>query len=172
MRERYKNDPIFRSKQIDAHNKWKADNPEKASKSHKIGNTKYRNANKEKELERTRKWKTTIRKDFIAKITQYFPKLICVICGEKDPSSRIGVHFHEINGKHHPIAAKAKFEYILAHHNDFVPICNSHHIKATILMEHGLSWSDVVYVLDKLGTRNKKRIRWSEVVSILQTKAV
>jgi predicted HNH restriction endonuclease len=72
--------------------------------------------NRETKIRNALKWRRKLREQIFMIIGKQ-----CVICG-KFPK-RISIH--EIHGKPH---STTDFKYILAHIQDFVPMCNSCHV--------------------------------------------
>jgi len=79
-----------------------------------------------------------------SEIRQYFPSLSCCLCGGHDNQATFGISFHEIHGCEHDYRHLNRFQYILAHHEDFVPLCRSHHQKIHLLMRNGLNWKTII----------------------------
>jgi len=66
------------------------------------------------------------RKDYLIKINnkiaELFGEVGCIIC-----DSHKNLDFHEIHGKKHPKSPIRKYEYMLKHKKDFLPLCSRHH---------------------------------------------
>lgn len=73
----------------------------------------------------------------------------CFFCGKTDKIPRLGVNFHEKNGKEHTYRPIARLRYYLNHPDDFVPVCRHHHILAHRLMMEGFSWKEIVELIVK-----------------------
>jgi len=68
----------------------------------------------------------------------------CFLCGMVDPSVRIGACFHEKHGNKHEYHRVAELRYVLAHPDDFIPLCRGDHQMSHMLMKKGFVWEEIV----------------------------
>ena len=80
-----------------------------------------------------------------AELLKHF-SLMCLFCGKRDKKPHLGVSFHEIYGRSHD-RDYLRFHYVLAHHEDFAPVCNKHHRLVHLLMDYDFSWKEIREIL-------------------------
>lgn len=95
-------------------------------------------------------WKTKTISELEIEIKKIFgDPLKCFLCGEIDPTVGIGACFHEKNRKNHDYHRVGEFKYILAHPQDFVPLCRGDHQMTHMLMRKGFTWNEIVKLIQE-----------------------
>lgn len=118
------------------------------SEQHNLTNKEWRDSHKEHIKIHGKEYRYKLCREYVNKIKQLFPTLTCTICGKQDNQSILGVSFHEIHGHRHEYHSIFKFRYIIAHYQDFVPICKAHHVKIHNLMRKDYAWNEIVDLLE------------------------
>lgn len=119
--------------------KYRHEHPDKV----KQYNQSYAKKHSDIKKQITKLWYAKTEQGQRNKIAQIFT-LTCTICGGTDKRSKLGVSFHEVNGKPHIRNHSYKLKYILDHVEDFRPVCPRHHKKVHILMEKGYTWNEII----------------------------
>ena len=83
----------------------------------------------------------------------------CIICGGIDKRSKIGVSFHNIKNEKHPYnQVHRKYQYIIAHKEDFIPVCISCHNGIHWLQgKVGLTWEQIKQIIPALRNSETQR---------------
>jgi hypothetical protein len=85
-------------------------------------------------------------------IRKLFPNLVCHFCGRTDIQARLGVSFHKKDGEPHNYHTIQRLRLIIAHPEEFVPLCRMCHHTVHHMMMQGFVWAEI----DRLITEKRK----------------
>jgi hypothetical protein len=95
------------------------------------------------QIDANRKWKHATDAKQREEMRKIFD-LKCAICGKVDSTIKLGVFIHKKDGKPHNYDKVYRLKYILAHPEEFAPLCRSHHRFVHTCMKHGSSWEQII----------------------------
>jgi hypothetical protein len=96
------------------------------------------------QIDSNRKWKHATDAKQRDEVRKLFD-LKCSICGKIEPDIKLGVHLHKKDGAVHNYDKVYKLKYIIAHPDEFAPLCRGHHRTVHWLMsQEGLSWEQIL----------------------------